>query len=409
METGRAPLHTDRPAVYLDQWVWIKLARASQGRPAHPSHVNVLDVIRDASRDGVAFPLSATHYKETARIRDPQQRHDLADLMAPISQMRTLRGGRELVRHQVLTALHELVGRPTFRPSQPEALGLGADWAFRGVQSHLRVIGGDRAVVADVDGPWLRHANQYFEAEVLAGPWDEDVPGLRLNGYVSPRELEQRPRNRVDWEHLLAEQLTNHKFSRAELRVVLLARQLTHEHLDLLNEAMAEYRLQQADITGSISASRRTRQRLVGFVERVPSIRIAAEMKLELFRNTHRQWTWNMVRDIDFLSETVPYCRVVVADRDATTLLKRTVADTRHGTAVISELQDLPDLIQDLRREAQSLSADPTGWDALGPRSDFRTDTPAPLSRNVHPDASKGWTVRYTAPDGSDPWGRNGT
>jgi hypothetical protein len=195
--------------------------------------------------------------------------------------------------------------------------------------------------------------------------------------------------------------LTAYSPSRPELRRWLLGRELFHEHLDLFNSILAEYRLSVAAITGSGEHTKRTRQRMVDFAVRVPRLRIAAEMKVELFRNASRSWTWNMVHDIDFLSESVPYCRIVVADRDATDLLKRTGADKRHGTLVTSTLQDLPDRLTDLRSEARTLPGDPTGWDVLGPGNGFETEIPARLSADVHRDAAPDWAVRMTGPDGS--------
>jgi hypothetical protein len=57
--------HARRPAVSLDQWVWIRLAQAQLGRPDLTFHADVLAAVRDASVDGVALPLSSTHYGET--------------------------------------------------------------------------------------------------------------------------------------------------------------------------------------------------------------------------------------------------------------------------------------------------------------------------------------------------------
>ena len=94
---SRGPWHSQRPAVYHDHWVWVSMARAAKGRPEQPIHAQVLDACRRAAGDGVAFPLSSTHYLELQRTKDPRQRFDVADVMAPISFCRTLRSRRDLV------------------------------------------------------------------------------------------------------------------------------------------------------------------------------------------------------------------------------------------------------------------------------------------------------------------------
>ncbi|KRD42774.1 hypothetical protein ASE38_00260 [Cellulomonas sp. Root930] len=397
MVAAEATWQVPEPAVYLDQWVWIRLSRAARGRPERPEDVDVLSAVRDAARAGVVFPLSATHYEETLRILDPRQRDALVAVMAPISSVRTIRRHSDLVRHQILVALHETVGRPAFRPAQLQVLGLGVSWAFRGVEAHLQVRGPDDAVL-DVDKGWLRHANQYFEALQLAGPGDDDLPDLRRDGYRSPREIEDAPGSRLAWEALLAERLAARRTKPDELRRLMLARELSHEYLDLLNAILAEYRLTLNDIAGSVDPATAQR-RMVEFAERIPTMRIAAEIKTLLFRNPHRKWSHNMVRDIDAVSVAIPYCRVAVIDRDAADLARRVGAGVRHGTTVISDLNALPPLLEELRGgPPPGRPQEGAAWDAIGPGQGFALTWPPRLTGA---DLPAGSTVRLSDPDGA--------
>lgn len=386
-----------RPTVYLDQWVWIRMAQALVGRPRVAGDDDALEAIRAASAAGVAFPLSATHYEETLRITDPNQRRDLATVMAIVSEMRTIRNQTDLVRHQFLCALHETAGRPTFRPAPIEPLGVGAYWAFRGEHAFLRVIDAEgRVDVADPN--WLRRINQYAEAALLAGPTDEDEAFLAEDGYVGPRMHETAPGNRLAWEQLLEERLTEERRpTPAELRVWLLARELSHEYLDLLNALFAEYRLSLSAIS-PVADGVKSRKRIVDFVERVPTLRISAEMKLEIVRDSNRRWSWNMLRDIDALSLAIPYCDVVVTDRDATALAHRTQAPNRHSTIVTSRLNELVEVLVNLTTTASSIVEDRNGWDQVAPGSGFELTSPTPLTAE---DVAAGRTVRMLDSDGT--------
>ncbi|GGD76920.1 hypothetical protein [Microbacterium murale] len=389
---------TERPTVYLDQWVWIRMALAAAGRPRVAADVKVLEAIREASAAGVVFPLSATHYEETLRIADPRQRRDLATIMATVSQMRTLRRQNDLVRQQLLVALHETVGRPTFRPKKTNPLGIGVSWAFRGKHAFLRALDQTGRVVSSVDPVWLRHINQYAETEMLAGPADEDLPLLAEYGYRPPRAHETAEGNRLAWEELLEERLLEHpRPSRTELRVWLLARELSHEYLDLLISLFHEYRLSLSAIS-PVADGVKSRQRIVSFVERVPTLRIAAELKLEIVRDSHRSWSWNMLRDIDALSIAIPYCDVVVADKDAAALVNRTKAPDRYGSAVISRLEDLLTLLPALIDTASSIAEDPTGWIQVAPGVSFTLTPPRPLT---HAERTAGYVVRMLDEDGT--------
>ena len=97
--------------MYLDQWVWIRLAKAAKGEPREASDLQVLAAVQDAAAEGVAFPLSATHHIETSKVTSPRQRL-IALTMASVSHCRTLRARKVVLRHQMLHAMHLSFGRP---------------------------------------------------------------------------------------------------------------------------------------------------------------------------------------------------------------------------------------------------------------------------------------------------------
>lgn len=369
-------LHTMRPSAYLDQWVWVRLAAAAVGRPREPTDVRVLEAVRRASAAGVAFPLSATHYIETARVKDPRQRRDLVAVMAPVSYCRTLRATRVLLRHQMLTAMHQSFGRPTFRPRPPEVLGIGAAWAFLGKQQRIYGPNGESDPAAIPGGrEWLRRANQRAEVQFLAGPEDHELEDLRRRGY-RPEATVEATNSRLEWEQVYVGLLRDDPISRRELRVRVQARELIHEHLDLFTELFTEYRLSLTRALGTDPAHLGSaRPHMIAFTDRIPSLRIAVDMKVELFRNATRTWTVNALHDIDALSMALPYCHVVVADKDAADMLRRSRAGERHGTEVFSRLEDLAAAPPALEAAAQSVGGDAIGWDWLAPGFGFSIDS----------------------------------
>jgi hypothetical protein len=72
--------------VYLDQMKWIDLARAESGHALGAAIVDPLRVLKRAVADGrVRFPLSAAHYFETGKQRNPRRRKELAATMASLA------------------------------------------------------------------------------------------------------------------------------------------------------------------------------------------------------------------------------------------------------------------------------------------------------------------------------------
>ena len=372
-------LHPARPCVYLDQWVWIRLARAANGEPRESSDLRVLAAVQDAAADGVAFPLSTTHHIETSKITSPRQRRDLARTMASISHCRTLRARKVLLRHQMLHAMHLTFGRPAFRPQPPEVLGTGVRWAFDGEPGHGVLRGPDGAVVdpATIEGmpEFLRKANQLTEMMLLAGPGDEEIGELREHYGYRPEAMDVVEADRLDWEASYVEILAEYPASKAELRVRLQARELLHEHQAMFQALLGEYRVNlNREVGYNPDRPNVSRRRMVAFADAVPSLRIAVDLKVELFRNAAKPWSMNAVHDIDALSMAVPYCHVVVPDREMASLLSRSRAVERHGTQIITALPDLPDALPGLAEQARTAPGDRTGWDWAGPWDGYCLD-----------------------------------
>jgi hypothetical protein len=356
--------------VYLDQWVWIRLARAANGEPREDSDPKVLAAVQEAAENGVAFPLSATHYIETSKITNPRNRHDVARTMASISHCRTLRAPNVLLRHQMLHAMHLAFGRPAFRPQAPDVLGTGFRWAFDGKPGPLVLRGPDGLVdPATIDGmpEFLRKANQIAELMVLAGPGDEEAGILRQQYGFQPEAMIEIDASRLEWESSYVDLLAEHPASRAELRVRLQARELLHEHLAMYTALTSEYRINLSrEIGYNPHRPNVSRRRMVSFADTIPSLRIAVDLKVELFRNATKPWTMNAIHDIDALSMAVPYCHIVVPDREMTNLLSRSGAGPRHGTKIITTLSELPDALPELTEQARNAPGDRTGWDWAG-------------------------------------------
>ncbi|HUY48521.1 MAG TPA: hypothetical protein VMV92_22845 [Streptosporangiaceae bacterium] len=372
-------LQPARPCVYLDQWVWIRLARAANGKPREASDLRVLAAVRDAAADGVAFPLSTTHHIETTKITSPRQRLDLARTMASISHCRTLRSRKVLLRHQMLHATHLSFGRPAFRPQPPEVLGTGVRWAFDGEPGHGVLRGPDGAVVdpATVEGmpEFLRKANQLTEVRMLAGPGDEEIGELRDQYGYRPEAMDEVEASRLEWEASYVDILADHPASKAELRVRLQARELLHEHRAMFQALISEYRINlNREVGYDPARPNKSRRRMVAFADAVPSLRIAVDLKVELFRNASKPWTMNAIHDIDALSMAVPYCHVVVPDREMASLLSRSRTAERHRTQIIAALPHLPDVLPDLANQARNASGDRTGWDWAGPWDGYCLD-----------------------------------
>jgi len=368
-------LQSYRPAAYLDQWVWIRLARAAAGKPDAPGDPELLQALIDAAEAGVAFPLAWTHYIETQSVKSPRQRQDIANVMASISHFRTIRTGRDLLRNQLLIAMHEQFGRPTFRPEKLDPLGVGVYWAFQGVERVLQVHDAAGNIIDPDQFPreMRIRATQGFECQVMAGPRDEELGLLRGQYGYKPEATVEAGRGRLEWEREFVDLLVDTPpTDPAELRVWIQAREVVHEYLELLVGVFQEYGLPLRQLTGGSDGNDpgRSRAFITGFFDRLPSVRVAVDLKLAVHRNNQRGWEQNDVYDTDAMSIAVPYCDVVVADKAVVDALGRVKAGEQHGTLITGKLDELAEVLPEMVRHAQMLP-DPSGWEVFAPGVGF--------------------------------------
>lgn len=372
-------LRSPRPTIYLDQWVWIRLARAAEGKPDGADASRLLESLLEASDAGVAFPLSWTHYIETDRIKNLHQRRELAQVVASISHFRTIRWRRDLLRNQLLVAMHEQFGRPTFRPATLDPLGLGVHWAFQGVEGIFEVhdSAGDRIELEQFPPEMRIRATQGFECQVLAGPADGEERTMREQYGWRPEAGTEVGNGRLQWEQQFVELLaTTPPKDPAELRVWIQAREVVHENLELLEETFKEYGLPLRRLTGGFGDDPEQRRTFIsGFFDRMPSLRVAVDLKLAVHRNNQRGWKKNDIYDIDAMSIAVPYCDVVVADKATADALNRPSVREHHDTLVYANPLDLFDVLPQMIESARELP-DSTGWEKYSPGVGFNPLTP---------------------------------
>ena len=115
---------------------------------------------------------------------------------------------------------------------------------------------------------------------------------------------------------------------------------------------------------------------MVEFADRIPTLRVAVELKLRRFSNTSKKWGINDLRDIDALSRAVPYCDVVVADKEMAGFATQARIHEDYGTRIISRLSELPAELPSLIQRSADLGGDASGWDSLGPGEGFNVDEP---------------------------------
>ena len=84
-------------------------------------------------------------------------------------------------------------------------------------------------------------------------------------------------------------------------------------------------------------------EELVRDFDAMPSFDASISLRASLHRNPQHRWRNNHLFDIDALALTIPYCDVVVTDKEMANHVRVTGPAGRMKTSVLSQLTDLPD------------------------------------------------------------------
>jgi hypothetical protein len=338
--------------VYLDLLHWVSLAKANSGHRDGGRYSDVLGACLRAARSGIAvFPISDAIYVEVAKIGQHRRRRDLRDVIELVAQYQVITSRVIIANHEVEALLDALVG-PSSRPiNTMDYLDWGVARAF-GMVGGFRIM--DRQTDEDVteeaaaklaDGPdafyrKLALAELELNRKTLEGPTAEEDPALRADGW-NPRAGYEVAAQRAAQELDQVERLNDDPAWRGErIRDVIAARELIIEVNRMLYEGLADRKASLDDVLDENDIEKTRR-----FFNSMPSFDVSVSMKAAYHRNPAHRWKPNHIHDIDALASTVPYCDVVVTDKEAASHLIRTGVAGRFQTTVLSRVEDLIPLL----------------------------------------------------------------
>jgi hypothetical protein len=181
---------------------------------------------------------------------------------------------------------------------------------------------------------WREEGERRLDRAVLQGPTAAEEPALRAGGWnpMVGREIAQQ---RARQEREQADRFASiPHFRKQRVRDAVSARHVAFEINEPFFEALSARGLELEDIAGKPESARR-------FVDSMPSSDVAVSLTAAAHRNPQTRWTANRIFYIDALAVAVPYCDLVVTDREASHALHAEGVPERLGTEVMATLSDL--------------------------------------------------------------------
>jgi hypothetical protein len=335
--------------VYLDLNQWIALAKAMAGHRGGDAYKEVLTCCLGASdRREAVFPLSDSIYFEISKNGSHRQRRDLLQVIEPMSRFMVVMSRSNISAHEIEAMLDRIVG-PSPKPINSmdyldwgvaRALGMVGGFKWRSSSSGEDVTAEVRS--AHAHGPAafdaiLSNAVLELNRKIITGPTPAEEPELRKRGWnpSSNYEIAERRAAQEIEQVSRFDQYPRWRQGRIPPRDVVAAREVEIEIHDALSRGLS---LRGTTIAATFPVPDDTRSAL----DSMPSFDVAVTLKTAYHRNPSHPWTQNDIHDIDAMGSTIPYCDIVVTDKQVASHANQTKLAERLGTIVISKLTDLP-------------------------------------------------------------------
>jgi hypothetical protein len=331
--------------VYLDQHVWIGLLRGS--RDGDPVAMAALSALRSAREDGqIEVPLSTSHYLETWHRKSLRSRHELAALMRDLSGYRTLAPLQKVQRLEVERAIFQRISKGSKLPDpKTRIVGHGACHAFDSPTGRFRFVE-SLATRDEPEGPATDPPEELSALELTGDRWE----WFNLAGSQEILEsdgVEVTPEHRLGDDYVERELETRYRLSAdPTMRKRLVDLMVMQELMDLLpviNDICQKLQIDPHFMFDDGPSSQRS------FINDIPTAAMLSRLRTLRHRNMSHPWSQHDRTDLISLAIAVPYCEIVVTERQWCHLIKAARLDRDFGTVVTASFDELPALLLSTR------------------------------------------------------------
>jgi hypothetical protein len=316
---------------------WISLSAAALGREKAAAHQDVLLLARAAASSGaVSFPLSVTHYQETANRRDWTSRRDLATIMLELSRGHAIAPQNTLIEVEIEHGIERFFGVALgAQPIRP--FGQGSEHA---TGRPLPPWEPPPDIQATIPSEVLWNLRRLFETQ---------AEGVLLAGL--PPDLEAQARKRApEWNptaHLEvgARAAREQDEARAHRRAAgfnkgvnaknYFAFQAFDEWLSVFNEVLVRARIPPDSLLKLGAAG------MTHLLQHIPTLWAASEFRRHRSTSSQAVLVSNDLMDQLALPQAVVYCDIVVTERQHATAFRKLGLAEEHGTVLLHDLSEL--------------------------------------------------------------------
>ncbi len=310
--------------VYLDQNKWVQLCRAIRYPDKYLNLQPTITAIGTAVADGrLVLPLTSTNIYETHKVNDERKRHDLSHTQCLYSQGFVFRGQSARKRAELKSFFMNLMGLVN--------CDLKQHWFISDIFIDAFIEWNDSRIEGLISENFIKLV-QSKPAELLYNYLMRPEESLRRNAV----------RNWTEGSNQLINQIEDRRARVAneamEMRRKVYSATLIIDDHDIIFSIGRSCGLKWLNI-GEIGNENVRR-----IVEEVPSYFIEQEisLRLEAQKGPIKE---NDIRDMSSFSAAVPYCDMLIAEKQFINLAKQAGLDKKFGTRLETQVAAICELI----------------------------------------------------------------
>ncbi|MBI2664606.1 hypothetical protein HYX10_04670 [Candidatus Woesearchaeota archaeon] len=318
--------------IYLDQWAYVNLLKTYKGqKPYYPNHKDVCQKVIETANSGKhTYPLSFCHLFETHKRRDTRSRTELFKFILDISKFNSIIPWTHIIDLEIRNAIIKTVGKTPVELSNA-VFGRGIGHCF-GAKEHFTSIKADKPVPKEIlDKCLAAMKNSEMMANALGQTDSTD--------FVK-RMIERDSDLAANLEKLRSEEYGHpDKEMRKKISEV---RFLLNVIRDKFLREVLSFNLNAKALTKQVFGSKETSR---AFLRSIPTAYVYYVLNSTRNLNKGRAIEPNDLYDFGALNIAVPYCDVVVTEREWAKILIQRNVDKFYNTRILHSLDELGNLL----------------------------------------------------------------
>jgi hypothetical protein len=318
--------------IYLDQWVYVTFLRTYKGLPPdYPKYAEICKGIIESSQNGInKFPFSFAHLEETLKRDKLSSRKELFKFIFDLSRFYTIRTlASVIIELEVNNAIRKSLG------------GKPIDLSDRVFGNELCHCFGSKVEIKSVEPN--KEIPEELKDKLYSACKDPELMADALCTYqmIDVKQSFQRNNDLAD----KLEELRKKEYSHPDKNMrknISDARFLIDFIRDEFIKAVLEYKLDFKKYTQHIFSSKES---TIAFLRSIPTAYTFHVLNDARNLNTSRPIEPNDFWDLCTLATAVPYCDVVVTEREWSNILNQKRIGELYNTKIIHRIEDLSEFI----------------------------------------------------------------